>query len=167
MTGQWWHSAVVESFGKQQEEIILLSKKPFFILVLCRQTWNDYYLLTVHTSKLFVNFFHWRDMMVDGAEFGISWQWLAFLSILSCWQLIQNSVPSTILLHQCDISIENKWAIGQGYLLLSAVKFEATKFETTHLVVNVKSSGRLLQILWPFQNVRTLWDRRKLLSYQP
>ena len=35
----------------------------------------------------------------------ISCQWLAFLSNFSRWQLIQNSMPSTIVLRQCDIWI--------------------------------------------------------------
>ena len=48
---------------------------------------------------------HWRHKMVDGDEFWISWQWLAFLSILSRWQLIQKSAPSTIVWRQCDIRI--------------------------------------------------------------
>ena len=48
---------------------------------------------------------YWCHTMVDGAEFCIRCQWLVFLSILSCWQLIQNSAPSTIVWHQCDIRI--------------------------------------------------------------
>ena len=32
---------------------------------------------------------HWRQQMVDGADFWISCHWLAFLSSLSQWQLIQ------------------------------------------------------------------------------
>ena len=43
--------------------------------------------------------------MVDAAEFLISYQWLAFLSNFSWWQLIQNSAPSTIVWRQCDIWI--------------------------------------------------------------
>ena len=46
---------------------------------------------------------HWRHTMVDGTKFWISYQWLAFLSIFSRWQLIQNLAPSTIVWHQCDI----------------------------------------------------------------
>ena len=44
-------------------------------------------------------------MMVDGAQFGISCQRLAFLISLSHLQLIQNSAPSTIVWRQCDIQI--------------------------------------------------------------
>ena len=36
---------------------------------------------------------------IDGAEFWISCHWLAFFSILSCWQLIQN----TVVWRQCVI----------------------------------------------------------------
>ena len=48
---------------------------------------------------------HWRHTMVDGAEFWISCQSLALLSILSCCQLIQNPAPSTIVWRQCYIRI--------------------------------------------------------------
>ena len=41
---------------------------------------------------------HWRQQMGDGAEHLISYHWLAFLSAFIYLQLIQNSVPSTILL---------------------------------------------------------------------
>ena len=40
---------------------------------------------------------HWRHTMVDGDKFGISYQRLAFLSILSHWQLIQNLAPFIIM----------------------------------------------------------------------
>ena len=40
---------------------------------------------------------HWCHTMVDGANCWISYQGLAFLSILSRWQLIQNLAPSTIV----------------------------------------------------------------------
>ena len=43
--------------------------------------------------------------MVDGAKFWFSYQWLAFLSALSRWQLFQNLAPSTIVWRQCDIPI--------------------------------------------------------------
>ena len=43
--------------------------------------------------------------MVDGAEYWISWKHPAFLSKFSCLQVIQNSAPSTIVCHQCDIQI--------------------------------------------------------------
>ena len=55
---------------------------------------------------------HWRQQMVDGADFWISCHWLAFLSSLSQWQLIQKLVPSTICCHQYDIGIRRnfeKW----------------------------------------------------------
>ena len=42
---------------------------------------------------------HWRNTMV------ISNCQLAFLSILSRWQLIQNSAPSTIVWRQCEIRL--------------------------------------------------------------
>ena len=48
---------------------------------------------------------HWCHTMVDGDEFWISCQWLTFLSILSHWQPIQNSAPSTMVWRQCDIQI--------------------------------------------------------------
>ena len=48
---------------------------------------------------------HKRHKMVDGAEFWISCQWLAYISILCCRQLIQNSAPSTICWCHCDIWI--------------------------------------------------------------
>ena len=51
---------------------------------------------------------HWRHTMVDGAEFWISRQWLAFLSSFSHWQVIQNPAPSTIVWRQCDIRITTK-----------------------------------------------------------
>ena len=40
---------------------------------------------------------HWRHTMVDGTRFWISCQWLAFLIILSRWQLIQNLAPSCVV----------------------------------------------------------------------
>ena len=43
--------------------------------------------------------------MIDGAKFTISYQSLAFLSIFSRWQLIQNLAPSTIVWGQYDIRI--------------------------------------------------------------
>ena len=43
--------------------------------------------------------------MVDGTKFWISFQRLAFDSILSRKQLIQKSAPSTIVWRQCDIRI--------------------------------------------------------------
>ena len=46
--------------------------------------------------------------MVDGANFSISYQRLAFLSIFGSWQLIQNLVPSTIVWR--DIRIEENFA---------------------------------------------------------
>ena len=42
---------------------------------------------------------------LNGTIFWISYQRLAFLSILSHWQLISNSAPSTIVWCQCDIQI--------------------------------------------------------------
>ena len=54
---------------------------------------------------------HWRHTMVDGAKFWISYQWLAFLSIFSRWQLIQNLAPSTIEWRQYDIRIEWEFSI--------------------------------------------------------
>ena len=50
---------------------------------------------------------HWRHTMVDVAKFWINCQRLAILSTLSCWQLIQNLTPSTIVWRQCDIRICN------------------------------------------------------------
>ena len=52
---------------------------------------------------------HWCHTMVDGAELWINCQWPAFLSILSRWQLIQNSAPSTIVRRQCNIRIQIGW----------------------------------------------------------
>ena len=46
---------------------------------------------------------HWRHTMLDGAEFWISCQRLKLLRKDGHWQLIQNSVPSTIMWRQCDI----------------------------------------------------------------
>ena len=40
---------------------------------------------------------YWCHRMVDGTKFWISYQRLSFLSNFSCWQLIQNLVPSTII----------------------------------------------------------------------
>ena len=48
---------------------------------------------------------HWRQQMVDGTEHLISCDWLAFLSVFSHLQLIQNSAPSTICWCHCDIWI--------------------------------------------------------------
>ena len=53
---------------------------------------------------------HWRHTMVDGTKFWISYQWLAYLSSFSHWQVIQNSTPSTIVWRQCDIWIEGNFA---------------------------------------------------------
>ena len=50
---------------------------------------------------------HWCHKMIDGAKFWISCWQLAFLSILSRQQLIQDLVPSTILWCQCDIRIDH------------------------------------------------------------
>ena len=55
-------------------------------------------------------------------KFWISYQPLAFLSILSHWQLIQNSAQSTIVWCQCDIRIVS-WYQPQPsnhYILLTA-----------------------------------------------
>ena len=60
----------------------------------------------VYISAKIIWISHWCHMMADGAEFWISYQRLAFLSIFSRWQLIQNLAPSTILWRQCDIEIE-------------------------------------------------------------
>ena len=46
---------------------------------------------------------HWRHTMVDGAELLICSHRLRILRKTSHWQLIQDSVPSTIVLRQCDI----------------------------------------------------------------
>ena len=48
---------------------------------------------------------NWRHMKVDGAKFWISYKRLAFLSILSHWQLIQNSASSTIVWCQSDFQM--------------------------------------------------------------
>ena len=50
---------------------------------------------------------NWRHTIVDSAEFWISCQLLAFLSIFSRWQLIQNSVSYIIMWRQCDIRIDS------------------------------------------------------------
>ena len=57
--------------------------------------------------KNIIQMSHRCHTMVDGTEFWISCQWLASLSILSRWQLFQNSVLSTIVWRQCAIWINN------------------------------------------------------------
>ena len=57
------------------------------------------------TKYISIRMSHWRHMMVDGTEFWITCKQLKLLRNDSHWQLIQNSVPSTIMLHQCDIWI--------------------------------------------------------------
>ena len=63
------------------------------------------YVKNLKPGMLRIRMSHWRHAMVDGAKFWISYHWLAFLSHLSCWKLIQNLVPSTIVWRQCDIQI--------------------------------------------------------------
>ena len=57
------------------------------------------------SGQFLIQMSYWRHMMLDVAK--ISYQRLAFLSICSHWQLIQNLAPSTIVCvwHQCDIRI--------------------------------------------------------------
>ena len=61
--------------------------------------------LNISIIKNCIPMSHWRLTMVDGAQFWISYQQLAFLSIPGRWQLIQNSAQSTIRWRQCDIQI--------------------------------------------------------------
>ena len=51
--------------------------------------------------------------MVDGAEVWISCQQLMLLRKASHWQLIQKSMSSTVLWHQCDIRIRLSKGIPQ------------------------------------------------------
>ena len=73
-----------------------------------KSTWG----IIVVKSNSFVRFLEetsvWKNHFdfvwpLDGAEFVC--QWLAFFSDLSCWQLIQDSTPSTMLRWQCDVWI--------------------------------------------------------------
>ena len=71
---------------------------------------NNFFNGQLYKSDIWMS--HWRQQMVDGADFWISCHWLAFLSSLSQWQLIQKLVPSTICCHQYDIGIRRnfeKW----------------------------------------------------------
>ena len=60
MTGQWWHSAVVESFGKQQEIILKLLFFIKYLFSLDKPVNHDYIISVISIFKLYVwFFFHW------------------------------------------------------------------------------------------------------------
>ena len=71
---------------------------------------------------------HWCHTMVNGAKFWISYQQLAFLSGFSCWQLIINLAPSTIVWRQCDIQIVN-----HVFLIAHYSEFIGRKTGKSHL----------------------------------
>ena len=50
---------------------------------------------------------HWHHSMVDAAKFGIPCKGLKLLRKAGHLKLIQNSEPSTIMWHQCDIRMES------------------------------------------------------------
>ena len=75
-----------------------VSKSWILNLQISEPLYGDVFLQTIRML-------HWHHMMVDGTKFWISYQQPAFISISSCWQLIQNSVPSTIVWCQYDIRI--------------------------------------------------------------
>ena len=56
---------------------------------------------------------NWRHKIVDGAKFRINCKQTAFLSSFSLIKVIQNLVPSTIVLFQCDIRIKEGYRITQ------------------------------------------------------
>ena len=60
-------------------------------------------LLRLHSPA--IQMAYWCRKMIVGAELLISCQGLAFLSNLSHWQSIKNSVSFTILWHQCVVQI--------------------------------------------------------------
>ena len=91
---------------------------------------------------------HWCHTMVDGAKFWISCQWLAFLSIFSRWQLIQNSAPSTIMWRQCDIQIRT---------ILTVHTVHKISYKTYH---KLSSFHRLT--FW----TNMLWSRKVLKNYK-
>ena len=64
-----------------------------------------FFSLFFHPFLLSIWLSHWRHTMVDGAEFWISCKRPAFLCSFSRLQVIQNSVPSTIVWRQCDVQI--------------------------------------------------------------
>jgi hypothetical protein len=80
--------------------------------------------------------------MVAGAEFGISYQRLAYLSNVSRIQMIQNLGPSTIVWRKCDIRI---WKIltGQAVLLELTLLASVTHKKNPYLVNVAFAVGRL------------------------
>ena len=91
---------------------------------------------------------HWRHTMVDGAEFWISCECLALLSIISSWQLIQNSAPSTIVWHQCDIQMGLAW----GWLLAREANLTVAKSSSSSRkpLLGLASKWLLLWYYWWF-----------------
>ena len=73
---------ILEKISMTPARYMKLHKNPMFqfsLIFMTPGTQNFYF------SPIWMS--HWSHMMVDGAEFWISFQWLAFLSILSRWQL--------------------------------------------------------------------------------
>ena len=73
---------------------------------------------------------HWRHMMVDGAKFWIICKRLKLLRKAGC---LQNSTPSTIVWHQCDIGIPIFW------LLCFHKKMQSFLFHLTKAVLGSRA----------------------------
>ena len=87
--------------------------------------------------------------MVDSAKFWISYHRLAFHSIFSPWQPIQNSAPSTIVWHQCDIRIEipvKIWMLHQSqfYSIMAGKEKHDFIWDASSLDVSNMSSSTLM-----------------------
>ena len=75
-----------------------------------------------HLQSWPIQMSHWRHTMVNGIRFWIGCQWLAFLRILSCWQLVQSSAPSSIAWRQCVVWIGFVMHLPLLYYLVSKGK---------------------------------------------
>ena len=109
---------------------------------------------------------HWHHTMVDGSEFWIGYQRLAFLSGFSRWQLIQKSATSTIVWCQCDIRITFHYTENHNYypiqlwpefrLFIKYISFQTftSRFmsSTCHPPIWSWQNSNVENLLWFFKN---------------
>ena len=125
---------------------------------------------------------HWCHTMVDVAKFWISWNQPVFLSSFSCLQVIQNSVPSTIVWCQIDIRIllfiqlrfHKKIHLGNNCIVYSIFQIQTIRYTTSEIVTThcdsksqyMFASNNVVKWFQKLLHIHFLWTSNALISFK-